>query len=123
MIATTPLLAAVPFDNIAERVSAFLRSAQEAAADGITWSEFGSLLVALMRLSIQTLDTVDTLTGAEKREIVLHAVGVLFDLIADKAVPLTVWPIWVLARPAVRSLVLALASGSVEQLLTMVRGT
>ena len=45
----------------------------------------------------------------------------LFDQLADKAVPLTVWPVWILVRPAIRSLVLALAAGAVEQILPLVR--
>jgi hypothetical protein len=48
-------------------------------------------------------------------------VGDLFDAVADRAVPIVALPLWVVARPAVRSLVLALASGAIEQLLWLVR--
>lgn len=123
MISDTPLLSAAGYDDIASKVKAFLQAAKSAAADGITWADFGTLLVALMRLSIATLDDVQNLTGSEKKEIVIHAVGVLFDLVADKAIPLAMYPIWYIARPAVRSLVLALASGAVEQILSLVRAT
>jgi hypothetical protein len=53
--------------------------------------------------------------------MVLEAVASLFDALADKAVPVSAWPLWMLARPAVRSLVIALASGAVEQILPLVR--
>jgi hypothetical protein len=36
-------------------------------------------------------------------------------------VPRVAYPIWILARPAVRALVLALAAGAVEQVLPLVR--
>jgi hypothetical protein len=42
-------------------------------------------------------------------------------MVADKAVPTTVYPLWIICRPAVRSLVLALASGAVEQIIPLVR--
>jgi hypothetical protein len=121
MIAEAPLLAAQWFDDVANQVKAFIQSAVRASADGITWSEFGELLVALMRLAIRTLDGMDSLTGADKKEIVVHAVGVLFDQVAHKAVPVTLWPLWLVSRKAIRSLILALAGGAVEIILPMVR--
>lgn len=120
-IANPPLAAAGKFADIAQKVSAFLEAAKAAAADGLTWREFGELLVALLRVSCDALDHVRGLTGAEKKAIVLEAAGSLFDLVADKAVPTAVYPLWVLTRPVVRSLVLAIASGAVEQVLTLVR--
>ncbi len=62
-----------------------------------------------------------TLTGEQKKALALEAVGDLFDAVADRAVPPIAWPVWIVARPAVRSLVLALASGAIEQLLPLVR--
>jgi len=120
-IANPPLAAAGKFADIAQTVSAFLQSAKAAAADGLTWREFGELLVALLRVSCETLDHVRGLDGAEKKAIVLEAAGSLFDLVADRAVPTPLYPLWVLTRPVVRSLVLASASGAVEQMLPLVR--
>jgi hypothetical protein len=40
---------------------------------------------------------------------------------ADNCIPLVLWPVWGLARGPVRLLVLALASGAIEQLLPLVR--
>lgn len=121
MIADAPIAAASPFQSIAQKVAAYLAAAQSAAADGLTWREFGELLLGLLRISIDTLDATSTLTGAEKKELVLEAAAALFDQLADKAVPLTAWPVWILVRPAIRSLVLALAAGAVEQILPLVR--
>jgi hypothetical protein len=121
MITDAPLVAAAGHGNLMAQVAAFLEVAKRSAADGITWAEFGELLLAVLRLSITTLDAVQGMTGAEKKELALSAVAALFDTLADKAVPLVVWPVWILARPAIRSLVLALASGAVEIVLPMTR--
>lgn len=103
------------------RAAAFVSAARSAAADGLTWREFGDLLVALMRLMVASLDDLATMSGAEKKAVVLEAVEALFDAVADKCVPLVLWPVWLIARPAVRSLIVALAAGAVEQLLPLVR--
>jgi hypothetical protein len=121
MITDMPMAAAAQFDDIANRVKAFIVAAKDAATDGITWAEFGQLFVALLRLSIYSLDTMTNLTGAEKKEIAIHAVAVLFDMVADKAVPAYVYPLWLLVRSPVRSILLAVAAGAVEVLLPMVR--
>lgn len=121
-IAFHPTVAAGQAHDVVDKITAFLLAARQAAMDGLTWGEFGELMVALLRLSIETLDHVGSLTGEEKREIVLHAVGRLFDLVADKAIPAVVYPVWLLVKSPVRSLVVALASGAIEQLLPMVRG-
>lgn len=116
-----PAAASAPFEVLAEKVNAFLATARSTAAGGITWAEFGELLVSLLRLTVTTLDTIETLSGEEKKAVALAAAGALFDLVADKAIPVGLWPIWILARPAVRSLVLSLASGAIEQILPLVR--
>jgi hypothetical protein len=121
MIADTPIAAASPFQSIAHKVSAYLAAAQSAAADGLTWREFGELLLGILRISIETLDATSTLSGPEKKELVLEAAAALFDQLADRCVPLTAWPVWILVRPAIRSLVLAIAAGAVEQILPLVR--
>jgi hypothetical protein len=123
MIADKPIDAAEYFTNVAERVQAFILSARRASETGISWSEFGELLVALLRMTITTLDGLKELTGPEKKEIVVYAAGILFDNVAGYAVPVWLFPVWFLARPAVRSLVVALAGGAVEILLPMVRAT
>lgn len=121
MIAAAPVAAAASFNDLASTVKAFLATAKSAAEGGITWVEFGELMLALLRLSINAADALAGMTGAEKKALVMEAAAALFDSVADKAVPMHLYPLWLIARPSVRSLVLALASGAVEILLPMVR--
>jgi hypothetical protein len=121
MVADAPLAAAAPFNDIASKVSAFLVTARVSARDGLTWMEFGSLVAALVRLTVETLDSTKTLTGEEKRAIVLEAVGVLFDSVAVMCVPYATYPFWYIVRPAARSLVIAVAAGTIETLLPLLR--
>lgn len=121
MITAAPIAAADERTGLLDKIAAFVATARTAAADGLTWAEFGELMVGLLRLVVSVLDTVTTLSGEQKKALALEAVGDLFDAVADRAVPLAVWPLWMLARPAVRSLVLALASGAIEQILPLVR--
>ena len=121
MNTAAPSAAAASFGTLSGKVTAFLAAAKSAAAGGLTWVEFGTLLLSLMRLVVAALDDLSTLSGAEKKELVLEAAAALFDTVADKAVPPTAWPLWLLVRPAIRSLVLAIASGAVESLLPLVR--
>jgi hypothetical protein len=121
MIAEAPVAAASSVAGMFDKVKAYIATAQSAAADGLTWAEFGELMVALVRLLVESLDTVSVLTGPQKKAMVLEAVGLLFDAVADQAVPAYLYPLWLLARPAVRQLVVALAAGAVEQILPLVR--
>jgi hypothetical protein len=121
MVADAPLAAAAPFADISNKVSAFLVTARVSAKDGLTWSEFGLLVAALVRLTVETLDSTKTLTGEEKRAIVLEAVGVLFDSLAVLCVPYATYPFWYIVRPAARALVIAIAAGTIETLLPLLR--
>jgi hypothetical protein len=121
MISDAPVMAAGGEATLMAQVAAFLEVAKAKAAGGITWAEFGELLVALLRLSVETLDAVLGMSGSEKKSLVLEAVAALFDTLADKAVPVVVWPVWILARPAIRALVLAIASGAIEIVLPLTR--
>ena len=121
MTADKPLQDAAPVLDLAGKVSAFIESVKKTAADGLTWTEFGELLIALLRLVTQTLDKTLTLSGPEKKALAIEAVAVFFDTFADRCVPLIAWPVWAIARPAVRALVLALATGAMEQVLSLVR--
>jgi hypothetical protein len=121
MVADAPLAAAAPFNDISSKVSAFLVTARVSARDGLTWGEFGMLVAALVRLTVETLDSTKTLTGDEKRAIVLEAVGVLFDSVAVLCVPYATYPFWYIVRPAARSLVIAIAAGTIETILPLLR--
>lgn len=107
--------------KLMDEVNEFLIDVRKRAQDGLTWTEFGALTLSLMHLIVDGLDAVDTMTGPQKKEIVMTAVATLFDSFADACVPLPLYPVWVLAKPAVRSLVLALASGALESLLPIAR--
>ena len=121
MISDAPVTAAGGEATLLAQVAAFLEVAKAKAAGGITWAEFGELLIALLRLSVETLDAVLGMSGSDKKALVLEAVAALFDQLADKAVPVVVWPVWILARPAIRALVLAIASGAIEIVLPLTR--
>jgi len=121
MISAIPVSVTEPRVAILDKVAAFVAASQSATAGGLTWREFGELAIALVRLLVEALDEVAGMTGEQKRAAVLAAVASLFDAVADKAVPVAAWPIWILARPAIRSLVLALAAGAIEPILQLVR--
>lgn len=121
MIAAAPVAAAANVQTVVAKIQAFVATAKSAAAGGITWAEFGELFVALIRLAVDALDTLSGVPGAEKKAMAVEAVAMLFDAVADRAVPAVAYPLWLLARPAVRSLVLALAAGAIEQVLPLVR--
>ena len=99
----------------------FLNTARDQARDGLTWAEFGSLVAALVRLAVEMLDATQTLSGPEKKEIVLESVAVLFDALAVACVPMTVYPFWFIVRPPARALVVAIAAGTIETILPLVR--
>lgn len=122
MIADAPISAASKFTDVVNAARAYVTTAKVAAADGLTWTEFGELLVGLLRLSVQAADLLNV-PGDQKKAVVMEAAAALFDAVADKAIPLVLWPLWIVVRPSVRSLVLALASGAVEQILPMVRAS
>jgi hypothetical protein len=122
-VTDAPLAAASAFSDIGQQVNAFLTVARLKAAGGLTWQEFGQLMVAIMRLGVSTLDSVATLTGPQKKVLVLEAVAVLFDSLAGRCVPIVTYPAFVAVRPALRALILAIASGAIESLLPLVRST
>jgi len=107
--------------TVVARANAFLESAREQARDGLTWQEFGRLLVQLLYLLVAGLDAVTTMSGPEKKAIAMVAVATLFDRFADLCVPAVAYPAWIIIRPAIRTLILALASGGVEALLPITR--
>jgi hypothetical protein len=119
-ISEAPIRAGSAHTDIAQAVKAYITTAKLVASGGLTWIEFGDLLVGLLRLAITGAELFD-LPGPVKKEIVLEAVAALFDSVADYAVPTMLLPLWLAARPAVRSLVLSLASGAIEQLLPLLR--
>lgn len=107
-------------EQLQTEVGKFLADAKAKSAGGLTVAEFGALVVELLELVVVGLESVPT-DGPAKKAWALSVVGLLFDSVAAAAVPVYLQPLWLLARPAVRSLVLAAASGALEQVLSMVR--
>lgn len=114
------VLVAEPLDGLAQKVRGFVTVARLKAEGGLTVTEFGELFLALMRVAIEAADALSA-AGAQKKELVLDALTMLFDEVADKMVPVYLWPIWIVARPAVRASVIAAASGAIEVVLKLVR--
>lgn len=120
MISSAPMLAANDLLSLAEKVRAFVAVAKVKAAGGLTLGEFGELLVALMKVAIDAADAIPV-DGAERKIFVLNSIGLLFDALADKCIPLLAWPAWIIFRPAARQLLLLVVGGAIESLLPLVR--
>jgi len=108
-------------EQLQSAVLALIAGARLKAAGGLTVSEFGSLVVEVIRLAVAGLDTITTLDGPGKKAWTLACVGTLFDAVADSCVPTLAWPVWFILRPAVRTLVLSAAGGALEQILVLTR--
>ena len=108
-------------EQLQSAVVGFIAGARAKAQGGLTVAEFGSLVVEVIRLAVAGLDTINTLDGPSKKAWAIACVGNLFDAVAGLAVPLYLQPFWILARPAIRVLVLAAAGGALEQILKLTR--
>jgi hypothetical protein len=120
MITDAPTSAGLQFTDVVNAARAYIVTAKVAAKDGLTWSEFGELLMGLLRLTIHAADVLNV-PGQQKKAVVMEAAAALFDALADRAVPVWVYPFWIAVRGPTRALVLAIASGAIEQLLPLVR--
>lgn len=105
---------------LSEKVMLFVQTAKSLASDGLSLSDFGELLIALLRLCIAFLDSIPD-SGEAKKAYAMEAVALLYDELIDKIVPLWVWPLWLMLKPAARPLVMAIASGAIESILPLVR--
>lgn len=103
------------------QIRSTLDTAREQAKGGFNWVKFGQWFVELLHVTVTTLDAVRTLTGREKRDIAVAAVGDLFDIAADRCVPLPLYPAWLAIRGGTRTLVLAMATGAIEAILKISR--
>ena len=108
-------------EQLQAAVVGFIAGARLKAQGGLTVSEFGSLVVEVIRLAVAGLDTISTLDGPAKKSWAIACVGNLFDAVADACVPMPAKPIWWIVKPAIRSLVLAAAGGALEQILALTR--
>lgn len=108
-------------DGMANKVASFLAFCRQRAENGITVSEFGELLIAFLRVCVSAADSFP-IPGEDRKKWVLHAVGVLFDELADGLVPIYLKPFWLLSRGAVKNLLLLAVSGAIEAMIPMIRG-
>ena len=120
MISSAPIAATTDLLSLADKVRAFVATARSAAAGGVTVSEFAELTVSLLKVAMAAADAI-TVDGADRKVFVLNAVALLFDNVADKAIPPLAWPVWLIVRPAARQLLLLVAAGAIESLLPLVR--
>lgn len=120
MITSAPVQATLDLANVRDKISAFITVARLKAKGGVTISEFAELSIALLRIVIGTIDSLPQ-SGIEKKALAMDAMAMLFDALADACIPTLAWPVWVMVRPAVRSLVLLAADGAIESLLPLVR--
>ena len=108
-------------EQLQSAVVGFIAGARAKAVGGLTVAEFGSLATELLKLAVTGLDPLPTLDGPAKKSWALACVGSLFDAVADSCVPMLAKPVWWIVRPAVRTLVLSAAGGSLEQILALTR--
>jgi hypothetical protein len=104
-----------------DQVAAFLNTVHKRSADGTTVAELAQNTVDAMRLTMSLLETVSSLSGEEKKAEVLKLVAYVFDTYSDSCVPLLAKPLWWIAKPALRAIVMQVASGVVESLLSAMR--
>lgn len=124
-VADGALASAGAHEDLVAKVLAFIDGAKLAAQGGLTVAEFGELLFQLLRLAMSGVAQVD-IPGIDKKKFVMDSVAALFDALADRCVPAYLLPVWWVARPVLRTLILALIggkapsgqpSGAVESLL------
>jgi hypothetical protein len=103
------------------RVEAFVAQARQLAQGGLTWAEAAQLVNALIGVAVDAAEQLAN-TGDEKKQFVLEAVAFLYDTIA----PFVVLPIWLapfrpLIRSILRPLVLNLADGAIEAIVSRLK--
>lgn len=107
-------------DQVRSVYHEYIVSAVEQASDGLSWAEFGTILVGFLKLAVRVAD--DMLgDGPAKKAVVMAAAAMLFDSLAGSLVPLAGWPLWWFVRPVIRAAVLQISSGTIEVLLPVVR--
>jgi hypothetical protein len=120
-ISDAPVAATAHLDTLADKLAAFSVTARMKATDGLTLVELGELLFAFLRLAIEQVDDLTTLTGEQKRAAVMAGVAVLFDTLAPLAIPAVFWPFWLVQRGIIRMAFLAITAGALEVILPLTR--
>ena len=106
-----PLASASAQPDLVSKVLAFVAHAKADAADGLSVAEFGELLFELLKLAMDGVAGLEV-PGVDKKQFVMNSVATLFDAVADSCVPIYLVPVWWLAKPVIRALILALIGGT-----------
>lgn len=109
--------------NFDKLVETFVAHVQLLAQDGLTLSEVGQIFGELIWLLVHAAEELEGASGEDKKAAVLTAVGYVFDIIAPY-IPLG-WlaPFRKFVTPSVRQIVLLVASGLVEVIVSKMNAT
>lgn len=100
-------------------VESFVSQAMLLAAEGLSLAEIGQLFSAFVTLLVEAAEQLGDLTGIEKKQTVLDAVGYLFDILAPSIpLPFFLQPFRRWLRAPIKSLVLTLADGAIEAIVS-----
>ncbi len=102
------------------RLGKFMQEVNERAKDGISLQDFSAIFFGGLRLAVAAVDAIP-IEGVERKRMVMHFAGTLFDKYADKMIPIYVYPFWFVVKPAAKMLLMSLAAGAVEAILPLVR--
>lgn len=95
-------------------VSAFIDSAKQKAAGGLTLKETGDIFVEFIHLAVAIANELSN-PGTDKKVLVMAGVAALYDAIAPAIpLPMFIQPFRPLLRQPIKNIVLALADGVVE---------
>jgi hypothetical protein len=103
-----------------EDIQVAIAAAAAKAHDGLTLVEFGEIFYDFLRLTVEGLESVPV-PGPLKKRWALEAISSLFDSVADKMIPVYVFPIWIMVKPSVRALILHFSEGAIESVLRLLR--
>jgi len=109
-------------DNVtpSSRLGVFLADVSKRAEDGLSLQDFSAIFFGGVRLAIAAVDGIP-IEGSERKRMVMHFAGTLFDKYADKVIPIYAYPFWIVVKPAAKMLLMSLAAGAVEAILPLVR--
>lgn len=105
---------------LSEKIMLFVQTAKGLAVDGLTLTEFWQLLFEALKIAVQFLESVPA-DGAQKKQWAMEAAALVYDELIDKVIPVWVWPMWMMIKPAARPLAMAAASALVEFVLPLLR--
>lgn len=102
-------------------ITGFIADAREKAKGGLTATEIADLLLRLVRMLMNAVDSLDA-PGASKKALVLDGVAQVWDAIVPFVpIPWYARPFWALFQPTAKGAVLAAASALIELWLPDIR--